>query len=854
VWSFVKYDMLNRVALTGEVGYTENRLALQSAVNSVTAEDKRTVSRNGNDYTISNNPTGINIGMAHALTVHYYDSYGFGRPSETTPSGYATAPAGLATGSRSRVLGGTNWVRNVIYYDSEYRVLQTIRDLYDIPGSTSPTEWTTTEYDGNYFSKVNKEIVQHKGLTNSTTNTIENSYCYDHTLRLKKTALKLNNLAEVTLNYFVYNELGQVIKKSVGKKAGGNYVDETSLQYNINGSPTRLTSTKFSQEIYYEKRKNYTNGYFAGNISEMYWQNGSSGMKNYTYQYDNLNRLTSANSSNFQYEEKGITYDANGNIKTLQRTWNGTSLIDNLSYTYTNDALSNKLANVNDQSDNNTGYKGGASSYGYDPNGNILTDASRGITSAIGYNLLDMVETVSVNSKNLRYTYSADGEKLKYEEVGTSTKTVYAGAAEYGNTGYLTRLETAEGFITYNSSNSTFSFFYNLTDYLGNVRIVLDENGNAVQTNEYLPFGMVVSSDASPYSGKNKYFYQGKEMQAEQLWYDFHARMYDPAVGRFNGVDPQSQFASPYVGMGNNPVVGVDPDGEWVKMAIGAAISAVSYTASVAFSKGGFDNWNWKQFGVSVAVEAISGAVASGIGDATSQITNVYARGATQAVLHGHVGGVMSGLQGGSYKSGFLTGAASSTLGSVTSKLGPLGQIGTSTIFGGAVAEFSGGDFWRGAAQSAIVAGLNHAAHGLEGTDSEDGTPDKKVYSSNLKDRIEQGWKIGDPYYPASGAIEPDYSLEKIVVGGIGFKGAGKLVPSSSTIAKIIVKNEGWLNKGNWWRLGKGFNPHTQSTNIRLAWGAHPKYVGQVSKTLQPVNKWIRSLGDGHYHFKFLKP
>ena len=30
-------------------------------------------------------------------------------------------------------------------------------------------------------------------------------------------------------------------------------------------------------------------------------------------------------------------------------------------------------------------------------------------------------------------------------------------------------------------------------------------------------------------------------------------------------MDPARQFASPYVGMGNNPVVGVDPDGEWVK-------------------------------------------------------------------------------------------------------------------------------------------------------------------------------------------------------------------------------------------------------------------------------------------------
>ena len=37
--------------------------------------------------------------------------------------------------------------------------------------------------------------------------------------------------------------------------------------------------------------------------------------------------------------------------------------------------------------------------------------------------------------------------------------------------------------------------------------------------------------------------------------------MYDGIVGRFTSIDPQGQFFSPYVGMGNNPVSGVDPTG-----------------------------------------------------------------------------------------------------------------------------------------------------------------------------------------------------------------------------------------------------------------------------------------------------
>nr|WP_121274310.1 RHS repeat-associated core domain-containing protein [Pedobacter schmidteae] len=37
--------------------------------------------------------------------------------------------------------------------------------------------------------------------------------------------------------------------------------------------------------------------------------------------------------------------------------------------------------------------------------------------------------------------------------------------------------------------------------------------------------------------------------------------MYDPAIGRWMNVDPYAEFHSPYVGMGNNPISLIDPDG-----------------------------------------------------------------------------------------------------------------------------------------------------------------------------------------------------------------------------------------------------------------------------------------------------
>lgn len=787
-WSFVKYDMLNRTVVTGEITSSKTRSELQSATNSLTGDDKRYVTRQGNEYSIGNNPTDVSITMDNVLSVFYFDTYDFEKPSNETPAGYAQSTLGLSTGSRSRVLGTSDkWIRNVIYYDSEFRTLQSVRDLYDIPGSPSPTEAVTVEYDAGYLSKINRETIKHAGLTNSTTNTFETKYCYDHALRLKKTTLKVNALPEVTLNYLTYNELGQLAKKSVGKKAGGNFADEVFFQYHIQGAANRITSTNFRQEVYFERKKDNSAGYLSGGITEMYWQNGGGAMKGYAYQYDRLNRLTSATSSTFQYEEKGITYDANGNIKTLQRTWGGTSPVDNLTYTYASSGLNNQLATVSDAG-NGTGYKNGSSTYAYDANGNVVQDGSRNLTGNIVYNLLDRVESLTVNGKNIRYTYSANGEKLKYEVVGTTAKTVYAGSAEYDNVGNLARFAMDEGFVTYNSATSSFSFFYYLTDYLGNTRAVLDENGNAVQTNEYLAFGSVVSSDGSPYTGKNKYFYQGKEIQGEQQWYDFHARMYDPLLARFNGIDPKSQFASPYMAMGNNPIMGVDPDGEWVQMAIGAAISAVSYTASVAFSKGGFKNWNWGQFGIQVAIGAVSGALASGIGDAAGQISNVYSRAAFQAVAHGHVGGVMSQIQGGSYGSGMLTGAAGSLMGSATAKLDPLAQLGASAAFGGVTAELSGGNFWKGAGQSAIVTMLNHMAHEAEAQGPADRSPN------------EQMWDMSDPRNNPLAPTQVSLALFEVASGAYRSMITSLAGGVRSMILRFSGKNVGrvfWSGNGN---------------------------------------------------------
>ena len=64
----------------------------------------------------------------------------------------------------------------------------------------------------------------------------------------------------------------------------------------------------------------------------------------YKFSYDGVGRLLDASPDGVSqagniFAERGITYDKNGNIKTLQRYNSVGTLVDNLTYTYTGNRL-----------------------------------------------------------------------------------------------------------------------------------------------------------------------------------------------------------------------------------------------------------------------------------------------------------------------------------------------------------------------------------------------------------------------------------------------------------------------------------------------------------------------------------
>ena len=243
----------------------------------------------------------------------------------------------------------------------------------------------------------------------------------------------------------------------------------------------------------------------------------------------------------------------------------------------------------------------------------------------------------------------------------------------------------------------------------------------ASQTTDFYPFGL-----AFEYSNlnKNKYLFSGKELQDGALgneilgWYDFGARFYDPILGRWFNVDPAAQVANPYLFCGNAPMMYFDKDGQlfWMipAIAIGAAIGAASYTLSIAFSDGGFNNWNWGGFFQSIGIGAVSGAVTSGIGEIFGSAGN-FLNEVGRGLAHGVAQGGISELQGSDFLSGFASGALGSWAGSGFQNWEGVGNTTVGMyafggLSGGIGAAASGGNFWKGMGQGMIVTGLSHAA------------------------------------------------------------------------------------------------------------------------------------------------
>ena len=398
------------------------------------------------------------------------------------------------------------------------------------------------------------------------------TYSYDYADRVSKVEHTLGG-TKITLADYTYDSFGRLSTKSLH----GSAANKLTYAYNLRSWLTGITSTRFTQNLYYNTGVGTAR--YNGSISSMTWKSGNeSTVRGYKFTYDGLDRMLNATygetagiSTNANRFSENVTgYDKNGNIKGLQRYGQLSSaaygMIDNLTLTLNGNQL-NRVDDAVAASTYNGGFefKNGANAadeYSYDANGNLTKDLNKGI-SGITYNFLNLPNAVTFSDgSTITYTYGADGTKLRtVHKIGSVTITTdYCGNVVYEN-GVQKLLLTEEGYVTLSDSK----YHYYLKDHQGNNRVVISQSGTVEETSHYYPFGGTFASagNVQPYK------YNGKEYDAKKglNWYDYGARHYDAALGRFTTVDAlyDKHFkVSPYVYCGNEPVGRIDPDGnDW---------------------------------------------------------------------------------------------------------------------------------------------------------------------------------------------------------------------------------------------------------------------------------------------------
>jgi RHS repeat-associated protein len=570
-WAFAKYDAVGRPVITGTWNNNNTAISqasLQSNLAGIVANLHEVPVSSGNGYSNVAWPTTY---VTSTLTINFYDTYtGIpGLPATyTISSGVSVMTRGLPTVKKTAVLNTpTDQLWDVIYYDDLGRTTMTYSQHY-LGGTANLNNYDQITTTYNFTNQPTTVTRKHwnTASTNYPLVTVANTYLYDHMGRKLKTWEQITNgnsapTTKTLISKIDYNEIGQVLTKHLHSTDSVNFYQNISYTYNERGWLLGSSAPLFAMQLYYNTG---TYPQYNGNIGNQYYGTPGNLNKYFTYAYDKLNRMTSGWNTDLN-KEAGISYDVMGNITALQRYTTGNTLIDNLTYTYTG----NQLQSVVDASGSNTGLVNGTTTYGYDGNGNMLSNTNTVNTTqnkSFSYNLLNLPQAATLSNGTVTYTYDAGGNKLRKVAVinSVTTTTEYIAGIQYNNsTTAVDFIQTEEGKAVPNGTGYDYSYY--LGDNLGNTRVTFDtQTGIAVQLqrDDYYAFGMEINSVVN--SPKNEYLYNKKELQEEFTEYDYGARFYDPTIARWNTIDPlaeKSRRWSPYNYVLNNPIRLVDPDG-----------------------------------------------------------------------------------------------------------------------------------------------------------------------------------------------------------------------------------------------------------------------------------------------------
>ena len=570
-WTFTFYDNQGRLSLTGLCSFNDP----PSLDNSIVRAYRTTAEKDGvlhSGYEVEHFP----YTLSSLLQVNYYDDYNFTTDTQLAfglekigkvqyDSLYINHEASLIsaqgrlTGTKIKVLDKEQYLTSALYYDYKGRIIQG-RCQNHLGGYD--TDFYSYTYTGKLFARLHTYQIG-----NGKRHMEEYTYEYLADGELRDVYHRVDNAYRANhLLYYTYDNARRVFLKDVGGL--GAY---TIYTYDVRDQVTKTMCRFFlSEEISYNAGPGIP--CYNGNISSTAWrseEDDTDGIsKGYLFAYDSMNRMTDARYGEGEnltgnlnrYDEQVTSFDKNGNILGLRRCGaigpENFGVIDSLYLSY----QGNHLLNVTDYAKNDvygssTNFRDGIRSsaeYAYDLNGNLIQDLNKGI-ARIRYNCLNLPSAIEfTDGRTISYLYSADGTKLEaIHAMGDSvTTTDYCGKAIYENGSLDKILLDGEGFVSF-ADDVSYSYHFFLKDYLGNVRVVYNEDREAEEVNHYYPFGGILASTSSV----QPYKYNGKEQDRKG------------GLGRWHVADPMSEknySITPYGYCLNNPVKHIDPDGKQV--------------------------------------------------------------------------------------------------------------------------------------------------------------------------------------------------------------------------------------------------------------------------------------------------
>lgn len=402
-FSYTKYDNLNRITEVGEY-YGSTSFASADATNaSFPGTDTRILI--AYKYDEENGYSGARNLAGNLAQVWYYNPNAFRYgPSKTY---YSYNEQGLV-----------EWIVQELRRDNGLSITKTIEYEYDKAGNLLELRYNPGGSDSFY-----------------------QRYTYDGLSRVIKAETSLTGNADewLTSAEYTYKSDGQVEQLILGENA--QTVDYT---YDNRGWLTGINNSgsvgsgpqqdRFFQALdYFSTSVPSSKRQYNGNIAKQSWgfdtQLINKPDQTYTYTYDNANRLTYADRSGSGYTSTAfdvgpLTYDLNGNIRTVYRRNENGSLRDGDHFGYfslNRETNSNRITNIEDI---------GPIEFfdvDYDANGNLIKNDLHNLKKTT-FDLANMPVRSISGSGVVQYRYGPDGQRVAKSVFG-GTGTLYVRGA-----------------------------------------------------------------------------------------------------------------------------------------------------------------------------------------------------------------------------------------------------------------------------------------------------------------------------------------------------------------------------------------------------------------------------------------